>query len=65
MAPPEVATLLATVPGMGSVWLLLGSVGSVRNTVRIITSEYIVYGYSVSYCDIIGKCEATPRECRQ
>ena len=53
------ATLLATVPALASVWLLLGSVGSVRNTVRTITSKYIVYGYSVSYCTSTDKCVAT------
>ena len=35
------ATLLATVPVLASVWLLLGSVGSVRSTVRIMKSKYI------------------------
>ena len=55
------ATLLATVPALASVWLLLGSVGSVRNTVRTIQSKYKVYVYSVGYCTSTGKCVATPR----
>ena len=64
MAPPVVATLLATVPVLASVWLLPGSVGSVRNTVRTIQSKYKVYGYSVGYFTSTGKCAATPRESR-
>ena len=59
------ATLLATVPALASVWLLPGSVGSVRNTVRTITIKYKVYGYSGGYCTSTGKCVATPRECKQ
>ena len=62
MDPPVVATLLATVPALGSVWLLLGSV---RNTVRAITSKYIIYGYSIGYCTNPDKCVATHRECKQ
>ena len=56
------ATLLATVPALASVWLLLWSVGSVRNTVRTITSKYIAYDYSGGYCN--SNCMATPKECR-
>jgi membrane protein required for beta-lactamase induction len=58
-------TLLATVPALVSVWLLLASVGSVRNTVGAIRSKYIVCGYSAGYSTITGKCVATPRECSQ
>ena len=50
------ATLWDTVPALASVWLLLGSVDSVRNTVRTITSKHILYGYSVGYFTSTGKC---------